>query len=75
MVTEQPTQLPRPVPPARGARAAAADDTVRAADNYGNFPDNWGTFQFQGRSVFELRAEVARRTGNAFLFFRILMCV
>ena len=26
-------------------------------------------------SVFELRGEVARRTGNAFLFFRILMCV
>ena len=45
------------------------------ADNYENLPDNWGTFQFIGRSMFELRGEVARRTGNAFLFFRILMCV
>ncbi|XP_002436536.2 uncharacterized protein LOC8071371 [Sorghum bicolor] len=45
------------------------------ADNYGNFPDNWGTFQFIGRSVFELRGEVARRVGNALFFFRVLMCV
>lgn len=45
------------------------------ADNYGNYPNQWGTFQFHGRSVFNLRTEVARLIGNALFFFRIVMCV
>jgi len=42
MVTEQPTQLPRPIPPARGARAAAADDTVRAGGQLRELPGQLG---------------------------------
>ncbi|XP_039841551.1 uncharacterized protein LOC120701802 [Panicum virgatum] len=48
------------------------------ADNQGNFnlnPNGWATFQFHGRSMFNLRWEVATHLGLALFFFRVIVCV
>ncbi|XP_072149489.1 uncharacterized protein [Setaria viridis] len=48
------------------------------ADNLGNFnlnPNGWPSFQFHGRSVFNLRSEVADHVGLAIFFFRVIVCV
>ena len=46
------------------------------ADDFGNFNQlGWATFQFHGRSVFNLRTEVARHVDNAIFFFGIMVCV
>ncbi|XP_062232891.1 uncharacterized protein LOC133930260 [Phragmites australis] len=46
------------------------------ADDFGNFNQlGWATFQFHGRSVFNLRTEVAHHVGNAIFFFGITVCV
>ncbi|WVZ82405.1 hypothetical protein U9M48_029671 [Paspalum notatum var. saurae] len=82
----QPPALPPPTPATRGSfrslflphpEPVALHRTIRyvRADDHGNFnPNGWDTFQFHGRSVWILRTEVARRLGNAFYFFRVLMC-
>nr|CAB3469772.1 unnamed protein product [Digitaria exilis] len=83
-----PPALPAPTPIKRGFRGlfllheepVVLQRTIRyvIADDHGYFNPNsntWATFQFPGRSVFNLRTEVARRVGNALFFFRIIVCV
>ncbi|KAL6897970.1 hypothetical protein ACP4OV_006566 [Aristida adscensionis] len=46
------------------------------ADPHGNFNENsWDQFEFEGRSVFNLRIELAQRIGQAAFFFGMLACV
>ncbi|KAL6606692.1 hypothetical protein ACP70R_042345 [Stipagrostis hirtigluma subsp. patula] len=45
-------------------------------DPYGNFDEAaWSTFQFEGRSVFRLKMELAQRVGEAVFFFAMVACV
>ncbi|XP_066373287.1 uncharacterized protein [Miscanthus floridulus] len=76
--------LPAPTPNNRGVfrglflpQAEEPQRTIRVVlvDDHGNFPMLWGTFRFRGRSVYYLRWEVARLTGDALVPSRIVMCV
>ncbi|GJN29579.1 hypothetical protein PR202_gb17815 [Eleusine coracana subsp. coracana] len=45
------------------------------ADANGNFNEQgWGTFQFDGRSVYNLRSQVARHAHELVQFHRIMVC-
>jgi hypothetical protein len=45
------------------------------ADNAGNFNDQgWRTFQFEGRSAYELRMAMTRQTNEHFYFFYVTLC-